>query len=314
MKKKLTPLLAILSLSAAFVGCGVLPSASSSGSSSAESTASSNESIESSVQAESSVESSATQYDYTAFTAAEKALFTECLGETIPFIANNEYYVEEYSYTSKQTIETGINFYTVGNTEEEFDAYKDLLDKTYRFYNMHVEENGYVWYSYQASDYFLRVAYYQAEKGYTIDVYAYTVADWEDWDSTSPQSSIESSAESSVDSSVEDSSTQDSSVKDSSVEDVVDGDAGEILLALYGEEYDGEMYYDVYNNNTDASDQYGTVDNLIEYVKSPADTFTYVVGDSLSSTITDDNGNQIAYTFTVDSLTADSATLTFRKN
>lgn len=87
-----------------------------------------------------------------------------------------------------------------------------------------------------------------------------------------------------------------------------------VNASLYGEDYDGVTYYDVYNNNTDGSDQYGTADNLIEFVKSPADTYTYIEGDSLSSSITDDQGNQIAYTFTVDALTEDSATLTFRKN
>ena len=87
-----------------------------------------------------------------------------------------------------------------------------------------------------------------------------------------------------------------------------------VNASLYGEEYDGVTYYDIYNNNTDGSDQYGTYDNLIEYVKSPADTYTYIEGDSLSSSIKDDQGNTIAYTFTVDSLTEDSATLTFRKN
>ncbi len=86
-----------------------------------------------------------------------------------------------------------------------------------------------------------------------------------------------------------------------------------VNASLYGWEYDGETYYDIYNNNTDVSDEYGTEDNLIEYVKSADDTFTYVVGDSLP-TVTDDQGNTLCYTFTVDALTADSATLTFTKN
>ena len=89
-----------------------------------------------------------------------------------------------------------------------------------------------------------------------------------------------------------------------------------VNASLYKEEIDGENYYDVYNNNTDVSEEngYGTADNLIEFVKSPKDTFTYVAGDNLSTTVKDDNGNKIAYTFTVDSLTADSATITFTKN
>ncbi len=97
-----------------------------------------------------------------------------------------------------------------------------------------------------------------------------------------------------------------------------------VNASLYKEEYDGETYYDVYNNNTDSSDDYGTTDDLIEFVKctsTEADgTFTYIVGDSLSSTLTDDQGNKISYTFTVDSLTnttettTGQATLTFTKN
>ena len=87
-----------------------------------------------------------------------------------------------------------------------------------------------------------------------------------------------------------------------------------VNASLYSEVYDGETYYDVYNNNTDASDQYGTEDNLIEYVKSSAGNFTYVAGDSISANTTDDQGNKIAYTFTVDSLTDTTATITFTKN
>jgi hypothetical protein len=83
---------------------------------------------------------------------------------------------------------------------------------------------------------------------------------------------------------------------------------------LYKEVYDGENYYDVYNTNTDASSEGGTENNLIELVKSPEDTYTYVVGDSLSANITDDHGAKIAYTFTVDALGEDFATITFTKN
>lgn len=73
---------------------------------------------------------------------------------------------------------------------------------------------------------------------------------------------------------------------------------------------DGETYYDVYNNNTAPSDEYGTENNLIEFVKSAEDTYTYVEGDTLP-TVTDDNGNELGYTFTVVELTDDCATITF---
>jgi M6 family metalloprotease-like protein len=85
-----------------------------------------------------------------------------------------------------------------------------------------------------------------------------------------------------------------------------------VNASLYTEEYDGELYYDVYNNNTDKSDDYGTADNLIEYVKSAAGTLTYVEGDTLPSVI-DDQGNALGHTFVVDALNADYATITFTK-
>ena len=66
----------------------------------------------------------------------------------------------------------------------------------------------------------------------------------------------------------------------------------------------------MYNNNTDASDEYGTEDNLIEYVKSAGDTFTYIAGDTIP-TVIDDNGDVLGYTFVVDSITSEYATITF---
>ena len=85
-----------------------------------------------------------------------------------------------------------------------------------------------------------------------------------------------------------------------------------INSSLYAEEYEGETYYDVYNNNTSAKDEYGTQDNLIEYVLSSEGNYTYVAGDSLP-TVTDDSGNVLGYTFVVDALTQEYATITFTK-
>ena len=64
-----------------------------------------------------------TSYTYTDFTADEKALFNEYFGFVIPFIPTNDYYVEEYEYEE----ESGITFYTYGNTSADFDAYKALF-------------------------------------------------------------------------------------------------------------------------------------------------------------------------------------------
>jgi hypothetical protein len=94
-----------------------------------------------------------------------------------------------------------------------------------------------------------------------------------------------------------------------------------VNASLYAEDYDGETYYDIYNNNTDASDDYGTADNLIEYVKSAGDTFPYVSSDTADysqgentlPTTYDDAGNALGYTFTVDSIENGEAKLTFTK-
>lgn len=89
-----------------------------------------------------------------------------------------------------------------------------------------------------------------------------------------------------------------------------------VNASLYKETVDGETYYGVYNNNTDPSDPegYGTEDNLIEYVKSSQGNYTYVAGDKIPATTKDDQGNKIAYTFTVNSVSSDSVSLTFTKN
>ena len=85
-----------------------------------------------------------------------------------------------------------------------------------------------------------------------------------------------------------------------------------VNASLYREVYEGEIYYDIYNNNTDASDDYGTEDNLIEFVKSGEDTFTYIVGSTFTNVI-DDNGNALIYTFTVDEITSEYATVKITK-
>ncbi|MBQ3571883.1 MAG: hypothetical protein IJA15_03530, partial [Clostridia bacterium] len=65
-------------------------------------------------------------YTYTDFSASDKEQLTDLFGEVvISFIANNEYYLEGYSYdyTDEGLTELGFNFYTYGNTSAEFSAY-----------------------------------------------------------------------------------------------------------------------------------------------------------------------------------------------
>ena len=79
-------------------------------------------------------------------------------------------------------------------------------------------------------------------------------------------------------------------------------------------EYEQEGgYYIIKNSNTDASDtDYGTEDNLIEFVNSRNNDEIYEVGEYLGA-VTDDNGTTLPYTFTVDSIADGVATLTFTR-
>lgn len=78
--------------------------------------------------------------------------------------------------------------------------------------------------------------------------------------------------------------------------------------SLYYEEYDGKIYYDVYNNNTELHGEYGTLNNLIELMPHGSE-YVYVEGESMKEA-TDNTGAVLGYTFTVNELTDDEATIT----
>ena len=107
-------------------------------------------------------------YLYTEFTNAEKALFNSAVGFVIPFIANNEYYVEEYEYED----EIGVNFYAFGNTQAEFNAYRALFS-SYYYDGSEKDDYGDTWYFYSKGDVYVDMSYYYYENGYVIDVYVY---------------------------------------------------------------------------------------------------------------------------------------------
>ncbi len=112
-------------------------------------------------------------YLYTDFTASEKETFTQIFGEVIPFVANDDYYVEAYSYED----ETGVNFYTFGNTQADFDAYREKFS-SYTFVETYLDEYDDTWYVYQKGEYYVDLAFYKTEDDDTcIDVYAYFLTD-----------------------------------------------------------------------------------------------------------------------------------------
>ena len=117
---------------------------------------------------------------YTDFTSSEKNMFIEMFGEVIPFAPNSEYYVEEYSYEYDDCYEVGLNFYTYGNTQSEFNTYKALFSK-YSYDGSDVDEYGDAWYYYTTSyGAYIDMSYYETDKGYVIDVYVYFLYDYED--------------------------------------------------------------------------------------------------------------------------------------
>jgi M6 family metalloprotease-like protein len=105
---------------------------------------------------------------YTSFTASEKDLMKDTVGTTIPFIPNDEYYVEGYTYEN----EIGVNFYAFGNTQAEFDAYRALFSD-YTFDGTDVDEYGDTWYFYSNGDVYVDMTFYYYEGSYVVDVYVY---------------------------------------------------------------------------------------------------------------------------------------------
>ena len=111
---------------------------------------------------------------YNSFTASEKALFEDYFGEVIPFIPNDEYYVEEYEY---DLYERGINFYTFGNTRSDFEDYKALFS-VYQYDGTENDEYGDSWYYYSSDEgFYIDLAYYVEEGESIVDVYVYYISD-----------------------------------------------------------------------------------------------------------------------------------------
>ena len=81
-----------------------------------------------------------------------------------------------------------------------------------------------------------------------------------------------------------------------------------VNAAMYMQE--GKDLYDVYNKNTDVSHEYGTLNNLLDYVLNADGEHVYGVGDTMP-TVTDDYGDELIYNFVVDEITSDYATITF---
>ena len=108
------------------------------------------------------------KYTYQAFTPTDKELMETYLGEVLPFVANNEYYVDELEADDG---EMWINFYTIGNTQAEFNAYRASYTG-YTFIESYVDDYGDTCYCYEKGNLYVEMSYYFYEGEYWIDVYA----------------------------------------------------------------------------------------------------------------------------------------------
>ncbi len=123
-------------------------------------------------QSTSATAPSTSSYRNMDFTASEKRLFQSILGIVIPFSANDEYYVEEYSYDG----EVGLNFYTFGNTRTEYLRYCDSFG-TYQVCDSYMDEYGDTWLCFLKGEVYVDLCYYETEMGWCLDVYAYILTD-----------------------------------------------------------------------------------------------------------------------------------------
>ena len=119
-----------------------------------------------------STETPDANHTYTDFTSSEKSLFNSIVGLVIPFIPNDEYYVEE----KEDEYGKYISYYTLGNTEAEFNAYRALFS-SYSYDGSENDEYGDAWYYYSKGNVCVEMSFYYYDGEYVVDIYAYTATD-----------------------------------------------------------------------------------------------------------------------------------------
>ena len=98
-------------------------------------------------------------YSFIGFTLEEKVSISKLIGDSIPFISTNEYYFE--------TEENFIRFYTVGNDEDDFNAYqKSVINSGFKLASWD-EEKGF---GYEKGDSQLFLKSYKEEDKFIINV------------------------------------------------------------------------------------------------------------------------------------------------
>jgi M6 family metalloprotease-like protein len=109
-------------------------------------------------------------YTYIDFTPTEKKLYMELIGEVIPFIPNNEYYIVQDSVPSEYITTKSILLRTFGNTQEEFDAYRELFSSYESAF--YPDEMGVSYYFYYPKDksYYIAMYFVEYEGRYALEI------------------------------------------------------------------------------------------------------------------------------------------------
>jgi hypothetical protein len=94
-------------------------------------------------------------------------MFNEYFGFVIPFIECYEYYVDD-SWADEEY----VNYYTYGNTEEEFNGYLKVFESLYELCDAGVDEYGEPYYYFKHNGYDIALLYWFSSNGqYVVDVF-----------------------------------------------------------------------------------------------------------------------------------------------
>ncbi|MBQ4109017.1 MAG: hypothetical protein IJC80_06415, partial [Clostridia bacterium] len=108
------------------------------------------------------------EYLYNDFTAEEKSTYEKYVGLVIPFLANNDYYIESYDEEGYQ----GVYLSALCESEEDFGWYLANF-ASYTNDGTDVDEDGDTWYLFSQGDVYIDVCYYEYGGAYYVDVDAY---------------------------------------------------------------------------------------------------------------------------------------------
>ena len=112
---------------------------------------------------------------YNDFTSEEKETYNEYIGFVIPFMPNNDYYIEGYDEDGYR----GVYFSALCESELDFDAYFEAFS-SYEYEGSDTDDYGDTWYFFLKNNIFVDVCYYEYEGAYYVDVDAYAPTENED--------------------------------------------------------------------------------------------------------------------------------------